>query len=162
MDESDDWTTSTPEAEGLDARVLEGLAPHFEAWTATNVHAALIARHGKLVYERYFAGEDKAWATRLGRVEYNPGLLHDIRSISKSITSLLFGIAADRGLLGGLEQSVFDHFPDHADLRTPEKEKITVRHLLTMSAGLAWNETLPYSNPENSERRMIDAADRCR
>jgi hypothetical protein len=52
MDESDDWTTSTLEAEGLDARVLEGLAPHFEAWTAANVHAALIARHGKLVYER--------------------------------------------------------------------------------------------------------------
>ena len=43
-----------------------------------------------------------------------------------------------------------------------EKDTITLRHLLTMTTGFAWNEDLPYQNPQNSERLMTDAPDRCR
>ncbi|WP_119303416.1 serine hydrolase domain-containing protein [Dongia deserti] len=82
--------------------------------------------------------------------------------ITKSVTSLLVGIAIDRGWLGSLEESVFTFFPEHADLRTPEKERISLSHLLTMSTGWAWNEDLPYRDPQNSERLMTDAPDRCR
>jgi CubicO group peptidase (beta-lactamase class C family) len=159
MDEQDGWHRSDPASEGLDPAVLAGLAPQFEAWTEANLHAALIVRHGKLVYERYFAGEDQAWGTPLGRVAYQAGLKHDLRSVTKSIASLLVGIAVDRGWIGDLDESVFSSFPEYADLRTPEKDRISLRHLLTMSAGLAWSEMLPYSNPANSERRMIDAPD---
>jgi CubicO group peptidase (beta-lactamase class C family) len=95
-------------------------------------------------------------------VSYHSGLKHDLRSISKSITSLLVGIALDRGWIKDLDEPVFSYFPEHADLRTPEKDCINLWHLLTMSAGLAWNEYLPYSDPANSERRMIDAPDQCR
>lgn len=151
-----------PEDVGMDPALLEGLAPQFEAWTEANLHAALIVRHGKLVYERYFAGDDTAWAEPLGRVEHHAGLRHDLRSISKSVTSLLFGIAVDKGWIDGLDRPVFSFFPEHADLRTPEKDRITLYHLLTMSAGFAWNEYIPYSDPANSERRMIDAPDQCR
>lgn len=161
-DAQDGWALSSPEAEGMDAAVLRGLGPHFDAWSEANLHAALIVRHGKLVYERYFTGEDKAWATPLGRIAHHAGLKHDLRSITKSVTSLLAGIAVDRGWLGDLDEPVFAAFPEHGDLRTADKDRITLRHLLTMSAGLAWDEGLPYSNPANSERRMIAAADRCR
>ena len=122
----------------------------------------LISRNGKLVYERYFTGEDKAWATPLGRVTYNAGLKHDLRSITKSIASLLVGTAVDRGRIGDIDTPVLSFFPEYEDLRSPEKDRITIRHLLTMTAGLTWNESLPYSNPANSERRMIDAADQYR
>jgi CubicO group peptidase (beta-lactamase class C family) len=155
----DEWVVARPEDAGLDPAVLSGLAPQFEAWPDANIHAALIVRHGKLVYERYFAGEDRAWATPLGRVEYHAGLQHDLRSITKSITSLLFGIAVDRGLVDSLDAPVFSLFPEYAKLCTAEKQRISLRHLLTMSAGLVWNEAIPYSDPANSERRMIDAAD---
>ncbi len=159
-DQQDDgWVIVPPDAGGLNANVLGGLAPQFEGWSDANLHAALMVRHGRLVYERYFTGEDWAWATHLGHVTYHAGLLHDLRSITKSITSLLFGIAVDRGLIRNLDEPVFSFFPEYADLNTPEKERINLRHLLTMSAGLAWNEQLPYSNPANSERRMIDAPD---
>lgn len=47
-------------AQGMDADLLAGLGPQFEAWTDANVYAALIVRHGKLVYGGYFSGEDKA------------------------------------------------------------------------------------------------------
>jgi CubicO group peptidase (beta-lactamase class C family) len=158
-DERDDWPRSDPANEGLEPEVLAGLAPQFEAWTEANLHAALIVRHGKLVYEHYFTGEDQAWGRPLGRVAYHAGLKHDLRSITKSIASLLVGIAVDRGWIGDLDASVFTCFPEYADLRTPEKDRISLRHLLTMSAGLAWSEMLPYSDPANSERRMIDAPD---
>ena len=161
-DPDDGWLVAPPESVGMKPEVLSGLAPQFENWTEANLHAVLMVRQGRLVYERYFTGEDTAWGTPLGRVEFHAGLRHDLRSITKSITSVLFGIACDRGLIKSLDEPVFDFFPEYADLRTPEKAQINLRHLLTMSAGLAWNEYIPYSDPANSERRMMVAPDRHR
>jgi len=80
---------------------------------------------------------------------------HDVRSISKSVVSLLFGIALDRKLIASVDDPVFRYFPDYAALRTPEKDNIHLRHLLTMTSGLAWDERRAYSDPENSERKLI-------
>lgn len=161
-DQNDGWLIAPPEARAMNADVLSGLAPQFESWSEANLHAALMVRHGKIVYERYFTGEDRAGGTSLGRVAFHAGLEHDVRSISKSVISLLFGIARDRGLVKSLDESVFSYFPEYANLKTPEKERINLRHLLTMSAGLAWNEYISYNDPANSERRMMDAPDRIR
>jgi CubicO group peptidase (beta-lactamase class C family) len=159
---ADGWVVASPESVGLDGDLIRGIGPHFESWTDTNAHAILIARHGKLVYERYFTGEDWKWGEALGRVAYDATKRHDLRSVTKSVTSLLFGIAVDRGWIADLDAPVFTCFPEHADLRTAEKDTITLRHLLTMTTGFAWNEDLPYQNPQNSERLMTDAPDRCR
>ena len=161
-DQDDGWPIAQPDAVGMSADVLSGLAPQFESWSDANLHAALMVRHGRLVYERYFTGEDVAWGTPLGRVEFHAGQRHDVRSITKSIVSILFGIVCDRGLIKSLDEPVFSFFPEYADLNTPEKARINLRHLLTMSAGLAWNEYIPYSDPANSERRMMVAPDRPR
>jgi CubicO group peptidase (beta-lactamase class C family) len=161
-DQDDGWLVTQPDAGGMNAEVLSGLAPQFEGWREANLHAALMVRHGRLVYERYFTGEDIAWRTPLGRIAFHAGLRHDLRSITKSITSVLFGIVCDRGLIKSLDEPVFAFFSEYADLKTPEKARINLRHLLTMSAGLAWNEYIPYSDPANSERRMMVAPDRLR
>jgi len=58
-----------------------------------------------------------------------------------------------------IDEPNFSFFPEYAELRTPEKERITIRHLRTMSAGFHWDESLPYSNPANSERPIDEAAD---
>ena len=158
----DGWPVSPPDHQGMDGELLEGIPRQFGAWTEANVHAVLIARSGTLVCEHYFAGEDWAFAEPLGRIDHDASMRHDIRSITKSVTSLLVGIAFDRGWLDDVDQSVFSFFPEHTDLRTPEKDQITLYHLLTMSPGFAWSEDLPYSNPKNSERRMIDAPDQHR
>lgn len=160
--QADSWSLSSPEETGLNADVLRGAGPHFERWTEANIHALLVARRGKLIYERYFTGDDQAWATPLGRVSYHAGMRHDLRSITKSITALLIGIAVDKGLIIDLEAPVLSFFPEHGDLHSVDKDRITLRHLLTMSAGFAWSEDLPYSNPANSERRMMEASDRSR
>jgi CubicO group peptidase (beta-lactamase class C family) len=119
----------------------------------------LVARNGVLVYERYFTGEDEKFGQPLGAVAYDAGKLYDVRSVTKSIVSLGIGIAIERGLFPSVDAPVFSLFPEYADLRTPEKDAITLQHLLTMSAGFAWNESVPYSDPRNSEVQMYNAAD---
>src|SRR4051812_16352366 len=155
----DGWTVAPQADVGLDPAKLCGLDAFIAQWPQANIHAVVMVRNGKLVMERYFAGEDERWADKLGRVTYNPEVKHDLRSISKSVTSLLVGIALSEGKFPALDSSVFDAFPDYADLKTPEKTRITFRDLLTMSSGLAWNEDVPWSDPRNTEEAMIMAAD---
>ena len=171
-DLDDGWPVAAPSAAGLDPEILAGLVPQFTAWTDANLHAVLIARHGRLAYERYFTGPDQRWGQDLGVVSYASGMAHDLRSMSKSITSLLAGIGRERSWLPDLDTPVLSLLPGCADLAGPDTREtdaagldraaITIRHLLTMSAGLAWNEDLPYSDPRNSERLMSVAPDRAR
>ncbi|MCW0235565.1 MAG: beta-lactamase family protein [Ferrovibrio sp.] len=161
-DLKDGWDIATPQSQGMDAAPLCDIGARFEGWKEANAHAVLVLRHGKLVYEKYFAGEDQEWGKwSIGMIQHNAGRLHDVRSISKSVVSLLTGVAVDRGWLS-VDQSVFAFFPEHADLRTPAKDRITIRHLLTMSSSLAWDESLPYSDRRNSETAMNNAADAAR
>jgi CubicO group peptidase (beta-lactamase class C family) len=155
----DGWRVTTAEAAGLDPAILCALTERFTAFKQANVHSVLVARHGALVFEQYFAGEDDPWGGPRSPVTFNPALKHDLRSISKSVVSLLVGIAIDRKLIASVDEPVFKFFPEHADLRTPEKDRILIRHVLAMASGLAWDETIPYTDPRNSEIRMGTAAD---
>lgn len=119
----------------------------------------MVVRNGKLAMERYFSGIDERWADEPGTVTFGPEVKHGVRSISKSATSLPVGTALAEGKFPALDSPVFDAFPDYADLRTPEKSRITFRNLLTMSAGLLWDENRPFTDPLNNEEGMIDAAD---
>ncbi len=154
-----DWAVATPAEAGLDPALLCAIGPRFAAWREANVHAILVIRHGKLVYERYFAGEDEHHGQSTGVVTFDAGTKHDLRSISKSVTGLLAGIAIGKGQLPGVDQPVLAMLPGYADLRTPEKDRITIRHLLTMSLGLKWNEDLPVTDPANNETQMDEAPD---
>ncbi len=158
-DREDGWSVAAPEQAGLDPRVLCAVGPRFAAWKAANLHAVAVARGGKLVYEHYFPGEDAIGGRPLGVVAYDGSRRHDLRSITKSVTALVAGIAFDRGWLRDLDAPVFSFFPDYAELRTPQKERITLQHLLTMSAGFAWDESPPYGTPANSSHAMDEAAD---
>src|SRR5215831_17468439 len=154
----DGWTVTAPAMAGLDPALICGIGPRLEALKEANAHGVVIIRHGRLIYKRYFAGKDWRLLMSLGDVSFDAGTKHDIRSISKSVTSLLLGIALDRGLLTDLDAPVFSFFPEYGDLRTPEKDRITLRHLLTMSSGLAWDETsVAYTNPSNTYWQMAIA-----
>lgn len=160
--QADGWQTAEPASVGLDPAALCRLASRFAAWKEANVHAVLVARHGRLVFEQYFTGSDQQWGRPPADVAFGPSVPHDLRSITKSVVSLLVGVGIDKGWVHDIDQPVFSLLPDYADLRTPEKERITLRDLLTMSAGLTWSEDLPYSDPKNSETGMDTAADPCR
>jgi CubicO group peptidase (beta-lactamase class C family) len=156
---ADRWQVAAPADVGMDAATLCAIVPRFTAWKAANIHAVLVIRHDRLVFEHYFTGPADSWGTRIGNVEFAPDVKHDIHSITKSVTSLLLGIAIEHGWVSGVDAPVQSLLPQYADLATTEKQRITLRHLLTMSAGLAWDETLPYTDPANSYIRMVFAPD---
>jgi CubicO group peptidase (beta-lactamase class C family) len=156
----DGWTVAAPEEVDLDSAKLCGLDAFLEQWPTANIHAVLVSRRGKLVAEHYLSGTDLRWANdNLGVVRFTPTTKHDVRSISKSVTALLVGIALEEGKYPPLESAAIDSFPDYASLRTPENARITFRDLLSMAHGWKWDENVAWRSPDNTERAMFEAAD---
>lgn len=135
--------------------------------TTSNVHAVVAARGGRLVFERYFSGDEQVpgrlYGHRIEHVRFDADTLHNMKSASKSVMSLAVGIAIDRGLIRSVNQPIFDFFPELSDLRSQEKDRIQLVHALTMSMGLKWVEATPATGDyDNDEARMHMASDPCR
>ena len=135
----------------------------FAAGELEGLHSVLVMREGKVLAEVHFKGKDERWGSWLGIREHGPDTLHDLRSVTKSIVGLLYGIALGEGKVPAVDQPLLAQFPEYADLRGEEqREAITIEHALTMQMGTKWDETIPYSNPKNSEIAMEHAKDRFR
>ena len=144
-----------------DDPALTDLRQRIEAGEIPNVHSVLIARHGRIASEWYFSGPDERRGEQLGNITFDAETIHDLRSATKSVVSILFGIAFADGAIESLDTSVLDYFPEYQDLQTDERRKIQLHHLLSMSSGLHWDEdTYPYTDPRNSETAMDLASDR--
>jgi CubicO group peptidase (beta-lactamase class C family) len=79
--------------------------------------------------------------------------------VTKSVVALAFLHAVTNGKIKNLDEPVGDIFPAHKALLDGDKKSITIRHLLTMSAGLEWDEDISYADPKNSERLLDQAKD---
>ncbi|MBQ5945922.1 serine hydrolase [Massilia sp. ST3] len=131
-------------AQGFDADRLCQVLRDFQAGEA-NLHGLVIQRHGELVAERYRSGKDRSVYSLFARsVDFDAHTRHDLRSVSKSVTSLLWGIAQAEHKTPPLDARVLDLFPELAELRRDGREAITVGHLLSMSSGLEWKEPYQY------------------
>jgi len=86
------------------------------------IHSFLLYKNQKLVCEEYFYG-------------YSPYDLHQIESCTKSLISLLVGIAKDKNLIQDLNEPICKVFPEYNHLKTPEYININIEHLLTMTSG---------------------------
>ena len=159
---SSEWQVAKPESVGLRSEPFGALVGWLDGNDHANIHGIVVVRHGKLLFEHYRTGEDECWGVPLGKVMHGPESKHDLRSVTKSVTSLLLGIALERKLVGSIDDPVLGWFPEYSDLHTPEKERISLRHLLTMSAGFEWNEYVPDSDPRNSEICMLLSDDQYR
>jgi len=128
------------------------------------LHTLLVSQGGKLSVEHYEPGEDEAWGRPLGTVIFGPDVLHDLRSVSKSVVGLVYGIALAAGKVPSPEAKLYDQFPEYADLaKQPGRDRLTIHHVLSMTLGLEWDElTIPYGDLRNSENAMEAAPDRFR
>lgn len=139
----------------IDGLLSEGGAP--------GLHGLVVLRDGRVELERYGAGEDFRLNRSLGHVVFDADTLHDVRSVSKSVVALLYGIALGEGAVPAPQDRLLPCFPEYPDLAAdPARAGITVEHVLTMTLGLAWDETAPYTSTENSEIAMEMAPDRHR
>lgn len=128
--------------------------------TIPNIHSLLILKDNHLVYENYFEGEDEKIGTKLGYVAHSKDELHDCRSITKSVTSACIGIALKKGLIKSIDTPIYAYFGQGYQNKFDNKKKsITIRHLLTMTSGLKWNEDVSYRDPRNTELRMDISSD---
>jgi CubicO group peptidase (beta-lactamase class C family) len=155
---NDGWTIASPEQVGLDGARLCGIAARLKEIEA-DVHAVVVVRHGKLVFEQYFSGYDEPWGQGGGQHDFDATTQHDMRSASKSIVSLLTGIAIDRKLIASVDEPVVKFFSDHAALKSSGWDNITLRHLLTMSSGMQWDENRAWNDPKNDEPHLSRDAD---
>lgn len=127
------------------------------------LHGAIIELGGQRLAEVYFPGSDERWGMPLGVIAHGADTLHDLRSVTKSLVGLLYGIALAEGKVPAPEEPLYAQFPHYQDLiNQPGRELILVEHALSMQMGLEWNEDLPYSDPRNSEVAMEHASDRYR
>ena len=117
------WPVATPESQGFDSGVLADLLEYVRA-KGLPLHNLLVIRRGQLILDASL-------------YPYSPDGPHDVASVTKSITSLLVGIAIDKGLVESVRQPVVSLLP--AAVRgTPDvqRQAMTVEHLLTMTSGL--------------------------
>src|SRR3954470_3808177 len=120
----DGWETASPASVGMDEAKLCTIAARLEQ-RATAVHSVVVVRHGKLVFEQYFSGYDQPWGQGEGQHEFTATTKHDMRSASKSVTSLLIGIAIDRKLIADVDEPVLKFFPDYAAVKQAGWDAIT-------------------------------------
>ncbi len=150
----DGWKTAEPQASGFDAAALCAVLERV-AGDASNIHGVVVERRGRLVAELYRRGKDRSiWSLFARETEFAPTVLHDLRSVSKSVVGLLVGSARQQGKVD-VAASALAYYPSLADLRSPERDAITVEHLLTMSSGLEWHESVTsYGALANDETRL--------
>jgi CubicO group peptidase (beta-lactamase class C family) len=159
------WPTARPQDAGFAPDIEALLDKAVSDQRIWNVHGLVVLRDDRLVLERYFEGEDHARGVgAIGRVAFKPDTLHDLRSCSKSIVGLLYGIALQQGKVPPPETPLSTAFPEYADLMSKEgRDRLTIQHVLTMTMGTDWDESsLPYSDPANSETAMDNAPDHYR
>jgi len=142
--------TARGSANGFDPGRLYAALSEFQSGS-TNLHGLVIERRGASVAECYRTGKDRpVYSLFRHTVDFDAVTRHDLRSVSKSVTSLLWGIAAAEHKVPPLDARVLDLLPDLAKLKTAGREDITIAHLLDMTSGLAWDESGGYGvrNPE--------------
>ncbi|HXO69746.1 MAG TPA: serine hydrolase [Bradyrhizobium sp.] len=130
------WQTSTPEEQGMDSAALADL---LDFGTTISLDSLLLARHGRIVLDAYYA-------------PYAADIPHGINSSTKSVVGTLAAIAHRDGLLDSFDHPVLDFFPDRI-VAMPDggKNAITIQHLLDMTSGIDWKEP-----PDGSPDSMIE------
>lgn len=136
----EEWPLASADEAGATPADLEDAITKQLSAPDHGIDSVVVIRHGKLVTEHYWTKDGS-------------NSLHDLRSATKSITSLLVGIAIDRGAISGVEEPVLLRLKEaYPSLRNPDpwKESFTVERLLLMETGLACNDD-DANSPGNEE-----------
>ena len=143
-----EWKTKQPEAVGMDSQKLQQ-AIEYAATSKFNTEGILIVKNGYIVGEAYFGAFKKKRR-------------HISHSMAKSFTSTLIGIAIDKGLISGIDAKLCQYYEDwdcdDADVDT--RAKITIRHAMTLTTGLEWQENWSVWDPSTNDALKMGASGR--
>jgi CubicO group peptidase (beta-lactamase class C family) len=168
-----DWSSVDPTSVGLDAKALASFDADISEGKYGYIDSMLVIRAGKIAFERYYKHDyDKIYGVEakkpgplnphdsVGPYNYfNPwwhpyyrrGELHSMQSVTKTVTSIIIGVAIARREFPDIDTPVLKFF-DAAKVAAVDerKKRMTIRHLLSMTAGFDWKEDLPYNDPNNT------------
>ena len=125
LDLTQPWLTATPAEVGIDADGLSQAVS--KAAAIPRFLSLLVVKDGRLVLEQYFHGN-------------HAESLNDVRSVTKSVVSTLVGIALKEGFIGSLDETLGDYLHLKVAVLDSVEQSISIRHLLTMTAGFQWDE----------------------
>ena len=143
-DTGDGWATAPLTETGVKIAPIAELIRAIKRGDYKNIHSVLLARGGRLILEEYFQG-------------YNRDKLHPLRSATKSIGSVLVGIAIDQGYLPSVKKSIYHYFKDKALGWEDRAKAVTIKSLLTMTTGFDCDDHRGESF--QCERAMYRAGD---
>jgi len=126
------WRTANPQDVGMDKSRLDDLAEKIRSRRIAELNGLVVIRHGYVVLEQYANGSSASQA-------------HEMQSVTKSVTSLLVGIAIDQGKIPSVDGKVLSFFPEYTDIRNMDqrKQNVTIKSLLMMESGINFYED-PY------------------
>jgi CubicO group peptidase (beta-lactamase class C family) len=152
LPDGDGWSTASMQAEGLNEAPIADLIHRILAadptGTSLRIQSLLIARHGRLVLEEYFYG-------------FSQDRVHDMRSAGKTFAPVLVGLARDRGATLTPQTPIYPLFAQYSSFANwdARKQKITLRDIMTMTAGNACNDN-DDNSPGNEDRMQSDEQQR--
>ena len=130
-----EWQYDTPESQGMSPSALASLHAALEP---TEVRAAVVIRHDRIVDEYFKEGYDET-------------SIFTLQSCSKSVTSAIFGIAVDMGYIESVDAPISEYFPQLLESGSEYKKQITIWHLLTHTSGLDISDTADWEQWRSSE-----------
>jgi CubicO group peptidase (beta-lactamase class C family) len=130
---TEDWVYASPESQGMDSNVLVELLKSIEN-QEPDIDALVVVRNGSVVLD-----------ATVFPFSIFPDARHEVFSCTKSVLSILIGIAIDKGYIEGVDQPVLSFFPEKSVANLDaRKEIMTLEHLLTMTTGFACNDSYIY------------------
>jgi CubicO group peptidase (beta-lactamase class C family) len=175
------WPKGTPASVGLDEAALTSFDTDLARGKYMLVDSFQVFRCGTEVFSRKYAHdygqiygkEAKTKGPLNARLTgpynyfdpqwhpyYHGTDMHTMQSVSKTVTSVIYGVAITRGeFKAGLDTPVLKFF-DAAKVKNVDdrKRRMTLKHVLTMTTGLNWNEEVPYDDPR-SDSSLMEATD---
>jgi len=164
------WEQSNPQAEGFSQAILDSIHNDIQQGRYGLMDHFLLIRNGKIVVDNHYDQDYKTISKCYDTTRhlynydypdwhpyYQYSDLHSLQSVSKSVTSLLLGIATDEGLVIPLDSSVLPLFKDYDFDRNDERKKaITLRNLLTMQSGIDWDESSSYADDASNNCSVME------
>jgi CubicO group peptidase (beta-lactamase class C family) len=139
----EDWPAAPPDDVSLSAERLAAMSTAIRGDEFGQITSVLVARHGKLAYEEYFTG--------------TAATLRDTRSVTKTITGMLVGLAIEVGRLPGVDARVLDVIEERPlGNPDPRKSQITVEDFLTMSSLLECDDWNQFSRGNEERMYLIE------
>jgi CubicO group peptidase (beta-lactamase class C family) len=167
-----EWPVSTPALQEMNADALQAFDKEMAEGKFGNADEMLVTRHGSIVYHKKYKHDYEKLHGALAKKQsglnpfpmggpfnyynawwhpfYHGTELHSLQSVTKSVTSVIIGVAAARNEFPELSATVLSFF-DTARVKNIDgrKRRMTIRHLLTMTGGFDWEEGISFDDPKN-------------